>query len=524
MSTSKTFNGFADPDEIIAYMEGLTISEGPLVGQRFIALPWEREVIEAFVENRRIAFSIARSNGKTTVVAALACAALDPDGPLHIPRGYIQLNASSLDQAAVNFTHIKYFLGHKLFDPTTGKLRKGWRVADNHHYKSIEHIASGAKLQALGSDKKRAHGRAPSFAVCDEPAQWQGGSEGLVVAIRTGMGKQPNARLFCIGTRPEDDSHWFSQMLDSPDRFTWTKTYRAEIEDVEKDPFSSDVIRAANPSIDHMPTVMEEIEAAIEAARTTGGTALASYKALHLNMGTPEVAEREMIIDIDVWRGLVLTSTPAPRDGPVSIGIDLGGGTSMCAVAFYWPVTGRLETYGAFPAKPSLAERGRRDGVGDRYERMLERGEITVCGVWETDSVSFLQDRLGDIEDYEWLSIEADNYAKTKVKQAMHGLGRDVESISFRRVGRGPEGKEDVEAFQSEVNTGHLSVGRNILLDSAIASSKLVRDTNGNPALRKDKHKGRIDPLQATLLAVGEGQRWRKPPGEDVMDPEAMVA
>ena len=239
-------------------------------------------------------------------------------------------------------------------------------------------------------------------------------------------------------------------------------------------------------------------------------------------MGTPETAEREMIIDLDVWRGLVLTATPAPRDGPVSIGIDLGGGTSMCAVAFYWPVTGRLEAYGAFPAKPSLGERGRRDGAGDRYERMLERGEIQVCGVWETDSVSFLQDRLGDIEDYEWLSIEADNYAKTKVKQAMHLLDRDVDSISFRRVGRGPEGKEDVEAFQSEVNTGHLSVGRNILLDSAIASSKLVRDTNGNPALRKDKHKGRIDPLQATLLAVGEGQRWRKPPGEDVIDPEAM--
>ena len=126
MSTSKAFNGFADPDEIIAYMEGLTISEGPLAGQRFVALPWEREVIEAFVENQaHRVLDRAISNGKTTVVAALACAALDPDGPLHIPRGYIQLNASSLDQAAVNFTHIKYFLGSQALRSDDGKVAQG---------------------------------------------------------------------------------------------------------------------------------------------------------------------------------------------------------------------------------------------------------------------------------------------------------------------------------------------------------------------------------------------------------------
>ena len=42
----------------------------------------------------------------------------------------------------------------------------------------------------------------------------------------------------------------------------------------------------------------------------------------------------------------------------------------MTAAAAYWPAARRLEVYGAFPADPDLQERGRGDGVGDRYRRL----------------------------------------------------------------------------------------------------------------------------------------------------------
>ena len=40
-------------------------------------------------------------------------------------------------------------------------------------------------------------------------------------------------------------------------------------------------------------------------------------------------------------------------------------------------------------------------------------------------------------------------------------------------------------------------------------NATLARDTNGNPRLGKSRTRGRIDALQAAVLAVGLGRRWR---------------
>ena len=52
----------------------------------------------------------------------------------------------------------------------------------------------------------------------------------------------------------------------------------------------------------------------------------------------------------------------------------------MSAVAAYWPRSFRLEALAAFPADPSLADRGLRDGVGGLYRQMHKRGELLVLG------------------------------------------------------------------------------------------------------------------------------------------------
>ena len=120
------------------------------------------------------------------------------------------------------------------------------------------------------------------------------------------------------------------------------------------------------------------------------------------------------------------------------------------------------------------------------------------------------------VEGYKRLGITGDNYAKTKMKQAIFELGMNPETdIDPRRVGQGESGKEDVEAFQSEVLTEHLSTNFNLALEHAISKAIVGRDRNGNPALDKKEQKGRIDVLQAAILAVGMGQRWRKPSSGD---------
>lgn len=494
-------------EKIIDYVQHLVITEGDHEGDTFTVLDWQSELVHAVVDYQTIALSVARGNGKTTLVAALGCAAIDPEGPLFRRRGYIPIVASSMQQAGIAFAHILHFLRPKIYRDD-GKIdSKTWRVADHHHGKSIEHRESGTVLRAVGSDAKRAHGSAPSFAILDEPAQWVGGGEALYNAIVTGLGKQPDARVFIIGTQSDNMEHFFQRVLRSPDAHTWTKIYAADKKD---DDFAEETIIKANPSYEHLPTLRKDFDIKIQKVKS-GSLSLQAYRAYQLNKGTPEHMDREVLVETEAWERVVKRK-PAKRSGPVCVGIDLGGGISMSAIAFYWPKTGRLDTYGAFPQEPNLAERGRNDNVEDLYERMLDRKEIMLIGKYETDNVGFLKHWLPSVAEFERIGISGDNYAKTKIAQALYELGMNPDKdVDHRRVGRGPSGKEDVEAFQSEVLTGHLSVGYNLCLEHAIAKAIVIRDSNGNPALDKSSHKGRIDVIQAAVLAVGMGHRWRKP-------------
>ena len=58
------------------------------------------------------------------------------------------------------------------------------------------------------------HGLRPLLVLADEPAQWPpSSSEAALAALRTGLGKFPGSRLIALGTRPDDDAHWFARML-----------------------------------------------------------------------------------------------------------------------------------------------------------------------------------------------------------------------------------------------------------------------------------------------------------------------
>ena len=261
-----------------------------------------------------------------------------------------------------------------------------------------------------------------------------------------------------------------------------------------------------------MPDLEKAILKARDAARESTRM-LASYRALRLNMGTPETAHSEKIVDVEDWKSII-SSEPAPKRGPVFVGVDLGGGTSMSAICFYWAETGRIECYGAFPAQPSLANRGKNDGVGDRYEKMKARGEVFIYPGRATNNVRFLTDMLKKIQDEEIGGMSADMYQMKMLEQALVAAGRPPDMVTWRRVGTGPQGFEDVQAFRSEVLEAHMRPTPSLALESAIKESQMRRDGNGNAALDKGRRKGRIDVLQAGILAVGMGRRWRVPSEE----------
>ena len=123
------------------YLSALTISQGRRAGQPFAVLPWQRRFVRgAFAPGAgTAALSVARGNGKTALLSAVACATLD--GPLMVPRSETLIVASSFGQAAIAFEHVVAFMGDKLKD------RRRWRVWQSGQLARIADKETGATVK-----------------------------------------------------------------------------------------------------------------------------------------------------------------------------------------------------------------------------------------------------------------------------------------------------------------------------------------------------------------------------------------
>ena len=69
---------------MIKFLGELVLSGGDHDGELFRVLPWEKKFIRgAFAVDGPAALSVARGNGKSALVAGIAAAVVDPEGPLH---------------------------------------------------------------------------------------------------------------------------------------------------------------------------------------------------------------------------------------------------------------------------------------------------------------------------------------------------------------------------------------------------------------------------------------------------------
>ena len=375
--------------------------------------------------------SVGRGNGKSALVAAVATAVVDPGGPLHGPRREVIAVASSFQQGRVIFEDVLAFLRAR-----HGKLASGtWRLQDSTNNASIEHRPSGARVRCIGSDPARAHGLRPFLVLADEPAQWERSTrDRMFAALSTSLGKVPGSKLIALGTRPASSEHWFTTMLADPER---SVVYAARPGDA---PFTLRAIRKANPSYDHLPSLRATLEReAVDAKRDSGQ--LAAWMALRLNMGTSDTVEA-MILDAETWRKAEGEALPI---GPYALGFDLGGAAAMSACAAYWPATGRLDCFAAFPRVPDLRERGLADQVGpEAYLRMAERGELIQAGERVPDIA-----RLLAVAVERWgvpSAVATDRYRADELLQVLEASALPVCPLSERGMGF-KDGAEDLRQF-----------------------------------------------------------------------------
>ena len=173
--------------DLIRYIEGLTLSGGDLDGQPFRLLPWEKKFLAGtFAQDGDASLTVGRGNGKSALLAAVASAVVDPEGPLHGARREVVCCASSFTQGRVIFEDVTALLRARY-----GELeRREWRWQDSQNAALLEHRETGSRVRCIGSDPKRAHGLRPYLVLADEPAQWPpASSDKMLAALATGPGE-----------------------------------------------------------------------------------------------------------------------------------------------------------------------------------------------------------------------------------------------------------------------------------------------------------------------------------------------
>lgn len=480
-------------DDVFHLLQRFPVTQGSHVGDTFKVLGWQKRLLRGIVNNRTSAISVARGNGKTTLLAGVASAALI--GPLRQRRGEVVVVASSHNQARILFEHVLAFL-----DALIRQNRRRMRIADSQNVASIEDRETGCRVRCIGSDPRRAHGLAPVLTLCDEPAQWEHTkAESMVAALRTASGKIPGSRLVMLGTRPADPDHFFAKALAGDAGYA--QTHAAGPDDP---PFQRRTWKKANPSLDYMPDLEEAIRDEAALARRDPAM-LAAFRALRLNQGTSDV-EIQVLLDTELWREC---EGDAERQGPCVWGIDLGTSAAQSAIAAFWPATGRLEVMAAFPSEPSLAQRGLLDGVGNLYVQCAQRGELIVRGGRAVDVVELMRhafERFGRPA-----AAVSDRWRYDELVDALTAASVPPGTLVERGMGY-KDGAQDVRDFRRACAEGRVSAAPSLLLRSAMAEARCVSDPAGNAKLAKASQGGRRlrardDAAAAAILAVASGVR-----------------
>ena len=266
---------------------------------------------------------------------------------------------------------------------------------------------------------------------------------------------------------------------------------------------------AAKLAADYLTDGAPDSECVIVASSYTQATVIFHYvTALALNLGTSDRPE-SVLLDPADWERCE-TDLPPARDGAFILAFDMGGASAMTAAAGFWPATGRAEVMAVIGGVPSLAERGRTDNVGPLYRKMADRRELLVSEGRRTPNVEGFIEAV--IERYGVPgAIVADRYKEAELYDALNGARVPARPVTLRGMGW-RDGAEDVRRFRAAVFEGKVRAPKSLLLRSALAEARVMRDTAGNEKLAKGSQSGRRalardDAAAALILAVAEGVR-----------------
>lgn len=494
--------GLDRPQRVIAFLEWLPITKGILQGTKMELLSEQRDFIEntyGRIDDEgsrltRIAVSSEpKGNGKTGMTAGLCLCHLV--GPEAEPRGEVYSAAVDRDQAGI------------MFDEMAATIMAVPWLAQHinivRHTKKLEVMfgdGEGSKYEALSSDARSAHGRAPSLWVYDELAQAK--DRRMLDNLIQGMSKRDEALGIVLSTQAPNDEHPLSQLIDDglsgADPSIYVQLICAP-EDAP--PFEEATIKACNPAWGKFLRATDLMKAAANARRIPSMEP--SFRNLRLNQRVHATAEDRMLT-APLWKAGAVV--PFIKPGSVCYGgLDLSGCQDLTAFvlvfpgdddepwgvkAFFWTPLGVLET--------------RRPAEQELFRTWIEQGHIEgIKG--KVIRYHQVAQRMADLaEIYDIRGIAFDSWSIEKFKVEMDDIGVTLPLQEFRQGYKSMS--PAIEKVQELALCGSLYHGGNPVLTSCVMNAALVRDPAGNMKIDKSQTPSgspRIDGAVALCMGVG---------------------
>jgi phage terminase large subunit-like protein len=482
--------GLSRAERVVKFIESLPVTKGILAGRKMKLLTHQREFISAVYGEQapiRLAIQSApRGNGKTGLLAGLCLAHLL--GPEAEPRGEVYAAAIDRQQAGLLFNEIVAIVEAV---PTFTE-----RVNVQRFKKIVEVLdgdGAGSRFETLTADVRRGHGLSPSLFVYDELAQSKTGD--LLDTLITAQGKRTRSLGIVISTQAADDLHPLSVLIDDAlrglDRSLFVQLIAAP---PDADPFAETTWTAVNPALGHFLDAVELRTQAERAQRVP--TFEAKWRNLRLNQ---RVDTEERWLPVDAWKAC---SGPLDLDAlagsPCFGGLDLGSTRDLTAFALYWPDAGALAVWAWCPADTLSARE-----LSDRapFRVWARQGQIEPTGGRATDKRRVVR-RLAELTArFTPTAIAFDRWGMAEIERL---LSEEGITLPLREFGQGfKDMAPATAAFETRVLSGHLRHGANPLLTWALSNVAIERDAAGNAKPNKRRSHERIDPIVASIMAVG---------------------
>ncbi len=499
--------------QVLHFFETILVhTVGQYAGKPFELLPWQAWILWNLYGwhmpdgSRRFNtayVSMARKQGKTTLAAGVALTGLLLDQE---PAAEVYSAATKRDQARILFEEARRMILR------SSALAK--HLTPGRHV--IECPALGGKLTALSSDASTLDGLNPSTAIIDEYHSHP--TDEVANVIRSGMQARRNPLHLTITTAgmstavpcyalhrtcmevlrgQKTDDHLFAVMyqLDEDDAERWA------------DPSTW---HKANPSLGHTIT-LDALRKQYTQAKNIGRSAEIEFRTKHLNQWTSQAST--WIRDAE-WTACKSEATPS---GACWAGLDLAAVSDLTALVLVWPQGTRYVIRGEYWIPRDTVRAELQKNPAHIYSRFLHLpnfhqtdGNVTdfaairrrVTGMHLTPT-GMVCDSTSLMHLHQVQKIAFDRHNSTQIAIDLTDDGAPLAPYGQGFVSMSP-GAKQVEHL---IRSGKLAHDGDPVLRWAFSNVNLRTDPAGNIKPDKSKSGGKIDPVVALCMAVGEHMR-----------------